>query len=331
MDKILYNEIKKFNENKVNLVPLIPPQELLEGAPMNPSIGKGKNGDIYCTIRTVNYVFYHSRAILHPFGVLNYLHPENDMKLRTWNLLCDISDDLSPSNYRKIDTSLTETYKSVWDFVGHEDVRLFEWDDQWYLCGIRRDLKKNGESRMELCKFDPINAVELDRMRIPAPGANNSYCEKNWMPIISIPNTFIKWSNPVEVVKFNQNNKKCDTISISCGRFPLNFNLRGSSQVIDYENGYLAVCHSTMLWKNEVTNTKDGKYRHYFVKYNSNFELEFVTEAFSFLNGDIEFATGMIEHNNNFVISFGYIDNSAFLIEVPKNLVKSLKKVYEHS
>lgn len=337
MSKILTSEISKYlNGNssrktkEVNLIPLIPPSELLQGAPMNPSIGKDSNGNIYCTIRTVNYIFYHSRKILHPFGVLTYCHPENDMKLRTWNLLCDINNDLQPTNFRKIDTSLTEAHKSQWNFIGHEDVRLFEWNERWYVCGIRRDFKPNGESRMELCEFDVNSATELDRFRIPSTGDDGSYCEKNWMPITTMPHHFVKWSNPVEIVKADPENKTCTTVHLSDKVHPLGYDLRGSSQLIPYEGGFLAVCHITRLWKNEITNTKDSVYRHCFVKYSNEFEVEFITEEFSFLDGDIEFAAGMIEHNGNFVISFGYTDNAAFLLEVPKKIVENLNKVYEN-
>lgn len=54
---------------------------------MNPSIYID-NGKITGILRQTNYTFYHSERKLfqHPYGPLTYIHPENDLKLRTWNV-----------------------------------------------------------------------------------------------------------------------------------------------------------------------------------------------------------------------------------------------------
>ena len=51
---------------------------------MNPSILFHDN-KIRVILRNVNYTFYHSEKNLfhHPFGQLTYIHPQNDIKLRT--------------------------------------------------------------------------------------------------------------------------------------------------------------------------------------------------------------------------------------------------------
>jgi hypothetical protein len=56
---------------------------------------------------------------------------------------------------------------------------------------------------MELSELDIIDdkVVEVFRKRIPPPNDPNSYCEKNWMPVIDQEYTYVKWCNPTEVVQ----------------------------------------------------------------------------------------------------------------------------------
>jgi len=75
-----------------NVYPLIIPSTETGGTGlMNPSI-LNRNGKIIVNVRHVNYTFYHSEKKLfqHQFGPLTYLHPENDMHLRTWNIYCEL-------------------------------------------------------------------------------------------------------------------------------------------------------------------------------------------------------------------------------------------------
>ena len=139
---------------------------------------------------------------------MTYIHPEDDIKLRTWNWLLDVDEHYQIIEYTKTDTSKFDTYEPKWDFVGLEDARLVRWDDKLFQVGVRRDTTTNGQGRMELSEIDE-NGVEISRQRIPTP-SENSYCEKNWMPVLDQPYTFIKWSNPTEIVRYNPKTKKLD-------------------------------------------------------------------------------------------------------------------------
>ena len=170
---------------------------------MNPSIFI--DGDkILVNVRHINYILYLSEKgkFHHEWGPLQYLHPETDLTLTTYNYLCELNEDLDLVSHTKIDTSLFDV-KPLWEFIGLEDCRLFKWNNKLYLCGVRRDTTPNGQGRMELSEISYRNgkAVEISRRRIPAPGADNSYCEKNWMPILDMPYHFVKWCNPTEIVK----------------------------------------------------------------------------------------------------------------------------------
>ena len=109
--------------------PLIIPAEKTNGTGlMNPSIYID-NGVILCNIRHVNYTLYHSenKKFQHRYGPLQYLHPETDRHLRTWNYLAILNEDLSIKKIVDIDTSKLDV-EPIWEFVGLEDARLVKLD-----------------------------------------------------------------------------------------------------------------------------------------------------------------------------------------------------------
>lgn len=310
-------------DNGGSIHPLIIPSELTNGTGlMNPSILVEEN-KIKVIIRHVNYTFYHSEKKLfqHYWGPLTYVHPENDMHLRTWNYYCELDENYKITRYNQIDTS-DFTEKELWEFVGLEDARIFRWDGKLYTSGVRRDLDKIGTGRMELCEIvvTDDNVKEISRFRIPPPKDQNSYCEKNWMPILDKPYHYVKWGNPTEVVKVNPETKTCETVSISNAVW-MPRDLRGGSQVIPAGDFYLACTHEVDLFKSEV-GRKDAVYRHRFIVWDKDFNIVKYSKDFAFLGGDVEFCIGMDRHNGNLLMTFGFQDNAAYLLVVPENIVE---------
>lgn len=317
------NFVKDVLENNGHIQPLLIPSSKLNTFPSltNPTI-YNDNGKIYVNIRNINYTLYHSekKKYEHQWGPLVYIHPENDWKLRTSNIFCEINDeDLSIKYFTRIDTSKFDTYEPMWDFVGLEDGRIVRWDNKLYIIGVRRDTTTDGEGRMELSEIEIHNqkVIEVSRVRIPAPGDNKSYCEKNWVPIIDKPYHFIKWHNGTEVAYYDVK-AKTTTSTIVHGWKDLGCaDLRGGSQIIPFKDGYLSLAHTTYLFKSPA-GRKDGIYRHRFVYFNKNFEIIKVSREFSFLGADVEFSIGMTELNENILITFGFQDNAAYVLKTTK-------------
>jgi predicted GH43/DUF377 family glycosyl hydrolase len=312
--------------NGGNIYPLIIPSKLTNGTGlMNPSILE-YNNKIIVNLRHVNYTFYHSEAKLfqHQYGPLTYVHPENDIHLRTFNYYLELDQSFNTTRYNLVDTSLFDTYEPLWEFIGLEDARLVCWDNKLYMTGVRRDTTTNGQGRMELSEIE-INQdsiKEISRVRIEAPRDKNSYCEKNWMPFLDLPYHYIKWSNPTEVVKVDVSNGTSETIFD--GQFvPAPTDFRGGSQVSSYKNGYIAIIHEVDLFNSEV-GRKDAVYRHRFALWDNNFQLIKYSQPFSLMDGHVEFATGMIIKDDNFLITFGFQDNAAYLLQIPQILVDNL-------
>lgn len=312
--------------NGGNIYPVIIPASLTNGTGlMNPSLLYYKNKFIV-NLRHVNYTFYHSerKTFQHAWGPLTYVHPENDMHLRTINYYIELNYDFTISKYNKVDTSLFDTYEPKWDFVGLEDARLVEWNNKLYMTGVRRDTTSNGQGRMELSEIiiEDNNVKEISRIRIEPPKDKSSYCEKNWMPITDMPYHYVKWSNPTELVEINPLSGSSRTISIS-EYIPLPSDLRGGSQVIPFYNNYLAIVHEVALFNNKL-GRKDAVYKHRLVLWNKNFEIIKCSESFSIMDGHVEFATGMVLKDDALFIAFGFQDNASFILEVPNNIIKSL-------
>jgi hypothetical protein len=177
------------------VTPLIIPSEFTDGLGlMNPTIIKYK--DTYkVNVRWVQYALYHSefnQEHQSPYGPLVYLNPEDDVTLTTKNYLCDLDDKTGLlKNYQVVDTSKLDV-KPIWEFVGLEDVRLVNWDKKLLFTGVRRDTTPTGIGRMEISEIK--NHKEISRKRIEAP--KETYCEKNWMPILDMENHYVKWTNP---------------------------------------------------------------------------------------------------------------------------------------
>ena len=333
MSKTLSQQIKKYGLVKTavdaggSLHPLVVPAEMTNGTGlMNPSVYVD-NGVLLCNIRHVNYTLYHSeiKKFQHRYGPLQYLHPENDRHLRTWNYLAILNEDISVKHVVNIDTSKLDV-DPIWEFVGLEDARLFRWDDRLYLSGVRRDTTTHGEGRMELSeiKAKTTFAQEISRVRLPAPGANNTYCEKNWMPVLDQPYHYVKWSNPTEVVKVDPASKTAVTVHLDEASYiPGVPDFRGSSQVIPYGDYYLAVTHEVDLTKHE-TGEKDAVYEHRFIVWDKNWNLIKYTDSFNFLRADVEFCCGAAWWKGDLLLSFGFQDNAAYILKMPKDQLDQL-------
>ena len=321
-----------------SLHPILLPKAVLgnETGIMNPSIFLHQ-GKILLNIRHVNYILYHSegKKFPHQWGPLVYIHPENDVALKTHNVMCELDSNMNLVNAGRVNMTLDTD--PTWNFVGLEDARLFEWDDELYLCGVRRDCYDDkGKGRMELCNIEFVDNEwkEKSRHPIPAPGDDGSYCEKNWMPVNDMPFHFVKWCNPTQVVKFDMEKNTTEVaFEDTSDRKPFKRDFRGGSQVIRInDNQRMAFVHETNLLRDPF-GRKDGDYSHRVLIWDNDWNLIHVSRNFHFLgtyydhvtNTDynIEFVTGMAMTGNDVLISFGFQDNACFVLKIPQNVFYS--------
>lgn len=335
---MISNLAKEIIKEGGDLVPLIIPNSASKGMGlMNPSIFND-NGNFLVNLRWVDYSLFHSdkkQKYWSRWGPLTYIHQENWMALRTINYLCKLDPKtLEVKLYAEIDTSKLDS-PPVWEFHGLEDARLVRWDGKLYGIGVRRDVKTNGEGRMQYQQIEfefkdgcdqCAKAKEVSRNRIQPPIYLDSYCEKNWMPIVDMPHHFVKWTNPTEIVKANLSDNTSTQIHLGENFIPIGRDLRGGSQVIKWGEGWLAVTHELQdpIDKNEL-GLKDAFYFSRFVYWNKDWNITKISTDFSFLDGRIEFSTGLCEYDeNNVLITFGWVDCAAYVAKVPKTLINNL-------
>lgn len=322
------NLVKRAVDHGGKLAPLVIANGLHSGTGlMNPSVFVDNDGDILVNLRHVNYTLCHSennQKFPNRWGPLSYLHPEKDQTLRTENYVCRLNSDLSMTNYGHVE--MLDLHTPIWEFIGLEDARLVQWDSDYYLVGVRRDTTTNGQGRMEYSKIsidkNTWSIKELSRTRIPAPGPDDSYCEKNWVPILDKPYHFVKWTYPVEVVKANPDKPECDQVSLRPGVMPPT-DQRGSSHVVRWGNMYISISHEVDLFKNYL-GQKDAYYRHRLLLWDDQMNLVGFSKKFSFLDARIEFVAGAAVHNGDLLITFGFQDNAAFILRTPGAVVEDL-------
>ncbi len=304
------------------LVQLMLPASVTKGmGTMNPSIFL--DGDrILVNIRVLNYILYHneSQRYQHFWGPLQYIHPDDDKTLRTFNFIAELNDDLTIKWFQPVDTSLLDVVP-IWEFIGLEDARLLKVDDKFYMTGVRRDTTTNGVGRMELSEItiSPEKVQEVSRVRIPSTGADNTYCEKNWMPVLGEDSfTYIKWCSPTEVVQYKDGKT---LIKVIHGNpFSFQADLRGGSQVVPFQGGYLAITHEVYLHRSDL-GAKNATYRHRFVRFDKDLKIIGCSNDFSFMGADIEFCCGLAFKDGKALMTFGFQDNSAFILEMHEDVL----------
>jgi hypothetical protein len=331
------NMVQKAIQHGGTLAPLVIPNGLTNGTGlMNPSIFIDNDGDILVNLRHVNYTLYHAeneQKFPSRWGPLSYLHPEKDVRLATENYLCRLDKDLKMTDYTKVE--MLDLHQPIWEFHGLEDARLIQWNEQYFLVGVRRDTTTNGEGRMEYSWVDidkdKWTVKETKRVRIPAPMPNDSYCEKNWVPVLDKPYTFIKWTMPTEVVYADPNEPLTNQIALKSTPPPA-ADQRGSSQVIKWGSMYISITHEVDLFKNYLKQ-KDAIYRHRLCLWDEQFNFVGLSKPFSFLDARVEFCVGAAILDGDLLISWGFQDNAAFILRTPKAVIEDLimeALSYEH-
>jgi hypothetical protein len=319
------NFVKLALDNGGSIHPLILPHQELQGPSLtNPSV-YNDNGRILVNLRNINYTLYHAEKNKYEnhWGPLVYIHPENDMHLRTWNYLCELDENMRIQKYFKIDTTDFPD-QELWEFVGLEDCRIVRWDNKLYLSGVRRDLDTKGTGRMEICEIQFVNneVKQISQFRIPTPVDKNSYCEKNWMPITDLPYHYVKWTNGTEVVRIDPETQTCEQICLKNWRDLNCADLRGGSQLIPFGEYRMCIVHETFLCNSEA-GRKDGTYRHRFVIWDKDWNIVKISPQFSFMGAKIEFCCGLTPYQDDYLMTFGFQDNAAYLLRVSKETVKN--------
>jgi hypothetical protein len=163
---------------------------------------------------------------------------------------------------------------------------------------------------MIICDYNlDTNTIENGSI-IESP--NPDECEKNWIPIND--NIIYKWF-PLQIGKI-ENNKLFIHTSIETPKFFKH--LRGSSNVVEYNNQYWIVVHG-------VKYTTPRKYYHMIIVLDREYKINNYTVPFYFDTYNIEYCLGLLIENNNIYISASRNDSNPIIININ---IKEINKLF---
>lgn len=278
--------------------------------PMNPSIVNWQ-GQLWMIQRTVNYFINET----------GHYKVKDDKDIETKNYLVRLNNNLEVVSSNPI------LYPNNWDppvwplVKGFEDCRLFVHENELWCSATVRERNILGLCEMYLFRIAKPDSVEpqfefFSVMHGPVPHQH----EKNWMPFTPTEDfKFVYSVDPTLVIGDRQNVLSNSTCSIAAENF------RGGSQVIEFDNGYLAVVHESV-----DMNSGLRQYLHRFIYFNNNMTLECMSPRFKLNSGRIEFVAGLahIPNSNDIVFSYGVNDSNSWLAVVEaEEIRKILEKI----
>jgi hypothetical protein len=219
---------------------------------------------------------------------------------------------------------------------GLEDGRLFLWKDQ--LWALFSGLHMTGFAycnTMVLCRLEGDHWT--DPIVLPSP--THQPREKNWMPWVQ--DNQLHWvysSEPTRIFQLNKDQTVQEVFSTqhSFEKNTLPFMLSGSSQLIPWKQGYLAVTHRRRLpplirklWLKHITKDPDYQrkkviFDHHLMVYDQQLQLIKISAAFQFECDGIEFCAGLADTGDHICLSYGLMDREAKILTLTYANIESL-------
>jgi predicted GH43/DUF377 family glycosyl hydrolase len=284
----------------------------------NPALGKTSEGQLFCIFRVANFVKDNEQAsgwrvLIDGYDYKNVLYYGN------------LSDKYEVSDLEEL------VIKGGPNLVrGLEDPRVFQREDGWYLLATYME-KWSEESRMIVYKLDLETKVATFVKLYN--GHSLAVAEKNWMP------TYDKANPNFDFIYSSTGIYKDDQIILSTTSNKNLNNLRGGAPLYPLNDGsYISICHiqdkdqKAKIFEDKVKLYDVCNYTHVFVRYNNYGKIIERSPEFVFEDYHVEFASGLIEHEGNFLITYGINDLTSSLAIIPKdNVLKMLFPVDEES
>jgi hypothetical protein len=175
---------------------------------------------------------------------------------------------------------------------GVEDLRLFYFAGELWVCGSTRDYNK-----------DVIYEIFLSNFKESFIVKSNEH-QKNWVPIIFKDRLFfVKSFSPLIIVEFL---RAGDFVQVDY--MPNNLpKYRGNTPFINTARGLLSIVHLKTDTKTQI------HYSNYFILLSPEypFYIEKVSRAFSITGNDIEFFVGLVLEGEHVLVSYGINDCKA--------------------
>jgi hypothetical protein len=304
MDPSKFPFVTDLGGHIIDLCRLVDPKDNKWSA-TNASIGKHKNKYVVA-IRSSNY-------LLTATGGLN-VTVGDVVKSNVW--WAELDKEFKLKHLRQIDISKLGALRR-----GIEDPKVFYRDNAWHFSFVVMEKGDFPYARFGIARLDSKCTKVVD-YKIMA-GMDAQRPEKNWM----VPNEPSEHFDFIYGPNATVQNNLLTQIFTDNPKVSL---LRGGSNLFALGDGtYLGVCHRTFTknmtnWSANTFSQSTSAIRdyvHYFVKYDSQGMIIAVSEGFKFFRPGVEFAAGLTDHKDNFLISFGREDVSSHIAVLPKSMV----------
>lgn len=278
----------------------------------NPSIGYAPKRGYAMAFRSSNYTIL-------PHGEL---YVTNGGKIRNRIYFAETDKDLKLKNFRQIPmpSELMALPR------GLEDPRIFWREGHWMMAAVVME-EHTPVARFCICKMDS-KASKIVDIQI-YDGVRPDKPEKNWtVPDLKPSEHFDFIYGPTAVVKGNKVITSFSTNELISG-------FRGNAHLVEQKDGtYLTVMHKLWISRSKGYSPNNfgmidfviKNYGHYFVRFDRFGSIVECSGAFQFLGPGIEFVGGMVEMDDNIVISFGREDVSSHAAIVPKKQALAMMK-----
>jgi len=213
------------------------------------------------------------------------------------------------------------------NFNGFEDIRLFNYAGIIYFISSYNDHGKIG------IVSSPIGAAgDIPVYRplwIEPTFKTTNHWEKNWvffqydhLKICANKLCVIyKW-NPIYICQIDYDTQKLNLVKVNNNVPPIFNKFRGSTNGVVWGDRIWFIVHFHHL----IGGIR--KYLHCFVVFNLDMELVGYSSPFNFRNQRVEFCVGMIENNDNFIITYSVLDKTTELTVIPIATISALIKAY---
>ena len=272
-----------------------------EYACFNPSIVK-TSGGYQLIARSTNVINLND-------GTYQYLSIPHVTK----NYLLFLNDNFEITDKKILNNNLNEELSLKVQY-GIDDIRIFKWAEQYWVCGAVPYLSKGSEDVGSKQIFCRLNGDELvDHKLIDSP--YNRKVEKNWVPVINNEElSFACGLAPLDLMHYKNGELLHHKQKIKDAQ---DFSIRGGTPFINWKNVLLGIVHSA-----HIHHKGKRYYTHHFVTLNSKLEMLEISEPFFIQRKGIEFASGLELDDGGVVLSYGVADRRCRVVRIPDSIIE---------
>lgn len=270
---------------------------------------------VLAPVQAQHGTLFNPSVVVHDNKLLTTIRVYTNDDRRSNNVIGEIDDRWQITNVHLIEDWVNVGFVVNAISHGYEDCRLFVWNEK--LCAsatICDRLAHDLLPKMTVMEFNGIRYVMHSYILA------SSRFEKNWMPVVlNEVLKFVYTVDPLVVVTYDPVHR---TVSPTIADIAYHQgNIRGGSQLIPYQNGYISVVHKVYGRQYQYY-----VYQHHIAYFNKDLTTVKLGKPFHFTKIGIEFCAGLAKWQDKFIFSFGVDDQHAMLAVTDESTINEMLK-----